>query len=120
MIKTTLALLAGGALGLGALMLLANLSNALAVLALTLFPGAAGTAAWSIGGVGLLPALSWTIPLTALLALANYLLPWPWGLVGTVAGLSWFATMLFSRTAGRWWFRFVLRQRDEGPGSNVG
>lgn len=78
----------------------------------TLGPGVTGTLIWLVRGASLYPTLTWTVPLTAALAVAVLLLPSPLSFVIIALGLVAFVVMAVSERAAKWWFIHVLRRTE--------
>jgi hypothetical protein len=103
-------LAAGAVVGLALFSLLSAIAPDLTVALLTVYPGVVGTVLWRLSGSTILAALSWTVPLTLALAVANYALPEPFDKVAQTLCLGFYLAMLLSSDVATWWHRRILRQ----------
>ncbi len=105
---------AGAALGVGLAVLLPT-SELWARVVITMLPGSIGTVIWLMSGSGVVAALSWALPVTGILALAEFVIPRPLDILALVAGLTWYVAMLVWVPLVDWWYERVLH-RDPALG----
>ncbi len=85
----------------------ALLGAPLATAAAAVFPGLVGTVLWLSAGASTLATFSWTIPLTAAMAIAVFLLRDPWSFIVEAVCIAGLIVMIFSTRAGVEWTRGV-------------
>ena len=78
-------------------------------------PAILGAAIWLASGAGLIPTLSWTVPVAAVLLAAQFVAPRPLDLLVQMVGLLWFVAMMTWIPAIEWWYLHILK-RDPASG----
>ncbi len=110
-ILVTAGLLAAGlAVGIATAALLdAAVGPSFTAAVVALFPGGVGSALWLLAGASALTTFSWTIPLTAAMTAAVFVLADPWSLVVEGVCIAVLLVMVFLPRAGLEWTRAVGR-----------